>query len=200
MVADLYKLVTLKLKPDDLMVKFHNALPDTESLLDGIQIGEYLCHPREVAALKDILPHSEKELFVCCDLQLPGNAYEKLKAFLRQRKDKIQKLDRHGTKVNPDLVDYKDDKPRNGCLRCREGPHQIRDCLVPPKKQGGKEKKGATNSAQRIQTNSCRPASCRRCLKAGGTGRPCPRCPRTGTELKHCLGHCPRLTMTDVEG
>ena len=185
-MAELYALSRSKLKPSDLMVKFCNTLIDTEALLDGIAQGDYLRHPREVAALEDLLPTAEAQEFIRRDARLQGNQFEKLRAFLMERKAEIQKLDKLGTKSRSDLTDSNtDDKPtRNkGCFRCG-GDHLIKDCDKSEGDKNFKGKKGrgkinhgeANPSGQEVQTNTFRSTNCRRCKRANQSPKPCPGC------------------------
>ena len=215
-VTELNDLFKLKLSNADLIVKFHNTLVDTEALLDSIGQGAYLRHPREVAAMEDLLPREEAREYVRREARLPGNEFEKLKAFLAERKTEIQKLEMLGTRYRTDHSDTPDNKDQKkftkGCFNCGEEGHISRDCPKPRKDReggggkgdhdrgGGGRSKKANNSHQQAQTNTFRPSSCRRCKTAGKSPKPCPGCNKSNTDLDHCLGHCSKFTMESVAG
>ena len=45
-----------------MMRKLCDTLLNTESVMDALGQGEYLRHPREIAALEDLLPHNEEDI------------------------------------------------------------------------------------------------------------------------------------------
>ena len=213
-VSELYNLSSLKLKSLDMMVKLCTTLVDTEALLDSIHQGDYLRHPREVAALEDLLPTYEAQEYIRRMSRLTGNEYEKLKSFLTERKEEILKLEKLGTKSRLDYVDIpksdKSDKPSRGCFRCGDKDHMVKDCPEPApdkenKAKDGKSRKpsskgGQSSSKQETQTNTFRSSNCRRCSRASQSPKPCPGYQKQGTDLLHCLGHCSKYTMESVNG
>ena len=215
-MADLYELQDVKLPAQKLMRKLCDTLINTEVVMDNLGQGEYLRHPREIAALEDLLPHGEKVELAKRRGRLPGNRYEKFRGFLLERKGEYEQVAKMGTKKVTDLIDD-DEEIKKYCKKCKtkhkpgdckEGPtcyicnekgHYARDC-----KSEKKAKKStidhANGKSQDVHSNVLRPANCRRCPNAAKTGLTCPGCKKSGSKLTHCLAHCSSYNMLNVDG
>ena len=181
-----------------MMRKLCDTLLNTESVMDALGQGEYLRHPREIAALEDLLPHNEKVELATRRGHLSGNRYEY-----------VAKM---GTKKNTDLIDGESEKmyckrcrkkhkagdcPKSGdgCYECGDKGHFARDC---PKVARDKKETRGRGENHGINSNVLRPVNCRRCPHAGKSGKACPACKKSGNDLKHCLMHCSSYNVMGV--
>ena len=138
-MAELHTLDNKKLG-QDFMIRFATTLEDTEALLERDGNADYLCHPREVTALQDILPKSERVEYVKRCRTYIGTDYVKFKTFLMERKSEQQDLAK--------FVGQEDDAgPGDKCEHCEKPGHKKKDCFKWKSESKGQETvRGATTA------------------------------------------------------
>ena len=95
-MADLHSLDYKKLG-NSFISKFSATLNDTEKLLEANGNADHLSHPREVVQLQDMLPRNEKLEYVRRKKNYIGSDYQKLKAFLSERRLEEEELRKIGS-------------------------------------------------------------------------------------------------------
>ena len=202
--------------------KLAATLLDTETLLDANGNGDYLRHPREVAALQQMLPRVEKIEYIKREKSYIGGDFAKLKAFLSERKLEEEQLKKLGT---GEMFDNTESEKKK-CDYCSRKGHLKADCWKFQKDQkdgketsgagrgsgcfrcGGKDHKkdqcpmasGKKGADQETHSNHLRTAECPRCKNAASLPGGCAGCSKSGTSLKHCLAHCSFYMMENVSG
>ena len=226
-MSDLHSLDHKKLG-NSFISKFSATLNDTEKLLEANGNADHLSHPREVVQLQDMLPRNEKLEYVRRKKNYVGSDYQKLKAFLSERRLEEEELRKIGSGSNSE-----DSSASKVCGYCSKPGHVLADCRKRKRELGSgggnpanlntgpkcfsckevghvkrncpvankkdKDDKDAA-SKQDVQSNHLRTADCPRCKKASGAQVTCAGCGKSGQGLGHCLAHCSKYIAENVAG
>ena len=158
-MSDLHSLDHKKLG-NSFISKFSATLNDTEKLLEANGNADHLSHPREVVQLQDMLPRNEKLEYVRRKKNYVGSDYQKLKAFLSERRLEEEELRKIGSGSNSE-----DSSASKVCGYCSKPGHVLADCRKRKRELGS----GGGNPAN-LNTGP----KCFSCKEVGHVKRNCP--------------------------
>ena len=169
--SELKELDRKKLGDAKFIQAFARKLLEVESLLDTVNMAQWLRQEDKIPEYEDLLSQAERLEWVRAKPKLTGTPWENFKNFLTRLSEEYFEMSKTGTEGGFDKVENarkkctycnkpnhleedcltkkRDNKQNSGddkraCFQCGKEGHLKKDCKAPKLKSGGGDKRGAS--------------------------------------------------------